>query len=341
MIIVTQVLDVNHSVLGFFNRWIEALSEKYSKIIVICLYKGEYNLPKNVSVLSLGKETGSSKIKYLYRFFTYLWKYRKQYENVFVHMNQEYILLGGIIWKMLGKRIYLWRNHYSGSVLTDIASIFCNNIFCTSEHSYTAKYKKTVIMPVGIDTNIFSRDDNVSRDKNSILFLARMSSSKRPDVLISALIKLYKEGVPFTASFYGDMSEDEKEFYESLSESVRNSDIRDIVKFYKGVPNKDTPQIYNKHEIFVNLSKSGMYDKTIFEAIGCGCITLASSSDYRKVADKKLVFDGTEADLMLKLRELLNLSKEEKQKLVKVEEGVLKPHTLNNLVSSISELVSE
>jgi hypothetical protein len=28
----------------------------------------------------------------------------------FVHMNQEYVLLGGLIWKLLGKKLVLWRH---------------------------------------------------------------------------------------------------------------------------------------------------------------------------------------------------------------------------------------
>ena len=71
-------------------------------------------------------------------------------------MNQEYVLIAGWLWKLLGKRTYLWRNHYAGSWLTDVAAVFCTKVFCTSKHSYTVKYKKTVLMPVGVDTERFT-----------------------------------------------------------------------------------------------------------------------------------------------------------------------------------------
>lgn len=54
--IVTQKVDVNDPILGFFHRWVEEFAKHFERITVICLQKGEYNLPANVKVFSLGKE---------------------------------------------------------------------------------------------------------------------------------------------------------------------------------------------------------------------------------------------------------------------------------------------
>src|SRR3989344_6741688 len=55
LLIVTQKVDKNDPVLGFFHRWIEKFAKNFERVTVICLGKGEYNLPANVKVLSLGK----------------------------------------------------------------------------------------------------------------------------------------------------------------------------------------------------------------------------------------------------------------------------------------------
>ena len=170
LLIVTQKVDRNDSVLGFFHRWIEEFAKYCSQLTLICLQRGEYNLPANVKVLSLGKETGRSRVKYLWRFYKYIWQERKNYDVVFVHMNQEYILLAGWLWKILGKKVFMWRNHYSGSLFTDIAASFCRKVFCTSKYSYTAKYKKTVLMPVGIDTNLFRIDKQITPQRTPFCF---------------------------------------------------------------------------------------------------------------------------------------------------------------------------
>ena len=142
LLIMTQKVDANDDVLGFFHGWIKEFAKHCEEMTVIALGVGEYDLPKNVRVLSLGKEEGVSRLSYLINFYRLIWRERKNYDTVFVHMNQEYILLGGLIWKCLGKKIALWRNHYAGSLLTRIAMMISDKIFCTSKYSFTARSKK-------------------------------------------------------------------------------------------------------------------------------------------------------------------------------------------------------
>ena len=204
ILIITQRINVNDPVLGFFHRWVAEFAKHFEKVTVICLEKGEYDLPSNVKVLSLGKEQRQSRKQYLARFYSYIWQERKNYDVVLSHMNQEYVLLAGFFWWLSGKRIYMWRNHHVGDELTNMAAFFCKKVFCTSRFSYTAKFKKTVLMPIGIDLNRFKPMTEQKRKPRSILFLARMSPVKKPDVLVEALVLLANRKVDFVANFYGD-----------------------------------------------------------------------------------------------------------------------------------------
>ena len=231
-------------------------------------------------VFSLGKESGKSKIKYIKNFLNLILGLHKDYDSVFVHMNQEYVLLGGLLWKIMGKRIFLWRNHPYGNLLTRIAVWLSNKVFCTSKFAFVAKYKKTSLMPVGIDTNNFQFSNiNFQKRKNKILFLGRMSPIKRPDLLIEALNILDKKKYYFVCDFYGD--------------PMLKIEKINKINFYKSVPNYETPKIYNEHEIFVNLTPSGSFDKTILEAAACGCLlvianrSLSGEIDDRMIAEKE------------------------------------------------------
>ncbi len=313
LLIITQKINKNDPVLGFFHGWIKEFAKHFESIVSICLEKGEYDLPSNVKVLSLGKENGISRLKYLYNFYKYIWQERKNYDAVFVHMNQEYLLLGGKLWFLLGKKVYMWRNHHAGSILTDIAALFCTKVFCTSKYSYTAKYKKTVLMPVGIDTDLFNVLEDSQRVPKSILFLGRISPIKRPDLLISALSLLKKQNLAFTASFYGDPLPKDTDYYDSLKRKILDFGLEEWVKFYPGIPNVKTVEVYNRHEVFVNLSTSGMYDKTIFEAMACGCVVLASNKNLLGLIDDKFIFsEGNLTDLQMKLANVLGFSREDR-----------------------------
>ncbi|MDI6591316.1 MAG: hypothetical protein QME61_00005, partial [Patescibacteria group bacterium] len=207
LLIITQKVDINGNNLGFFHYWLEKFAEKVDFLNVICLLQGKYSLPSNVRVWSLGKETGRSRIKYLFRFYKYIWKLRKDYDSVFVHMNAIYIILGGIFWKIWRKKVFLWCNHQYGNLITKLGIKLANTVFYTSPFSFSSKFKKSKIMPAGIDTEIFKRDKNIQKISNSILYLGRISPIKNLDILIEAANLLDKEGIDFVLNIVGEPEE--------------------------------------------------------------------------------------------------------------------------------------
>lgn len=317
LLIVTQAIDTQDPVLGFFHGWVAAIAARMEQVTVICLKEGAHDFPANVRVYSLGKEKGgASAFAYAARFLSLAWKLRHDYDRVFVHMNQEYILIAGWLWEILNKRVYMWRNHYAGSRLTDLAASTCTKVFCTSKHSYTAKYRKTVLMPVGIDLERFgtagvadSEAAGVARVPDSILFFARMAPSKRPEMLIDALAQLRKKGIAFVATFIGSPLPEDEAWYEKLKESALP--LGDAISFKPGIPNSEAPAAYRAHEISVNASRSGMFDKTLFEAAACGCLVLATSDDFKGAAGTNQHFADA-AELAERLAEALARSQEDR-----------------------------
>ena len=342
LLIFTQALDRNDATLSVYHDWILAIAKKFKKVTIICLKKGDYAVPENVTVLSLGKERGASRLQYVWNFYRYVIATRKNYDSIFVHMNQEYILLGGLLWKILGKKVYMWRNHHAGSFLTDIAAVFCTHIFCTSKFSYTAKYKKTIIMPVGIDTEIFKKLAGTIRAERTILFLARIAPVKKPHVLIAALDILKTKGINFKASLYGDPLAKDAMYAESLKKTALDKGLSDVVSFYGGIPNVDTVRVYGEHDIFVNLSSSGMYDKTIFEAIACESMVIASNKNLHGLIGEEYIFEEDNAQqLAEKLEQLLAYSVSDKERRGReLRKVVIEQHSLIGLAEKLSTIIS-
>lgn len=314
LLVFTQGIDKNDPTLSAYHRLVGEIARNFSEVAVVCLKKGEYDLPKNVEVLSLGKEEGggkfSSRFKYIWRFYKYI--FGTEYDAVFVHMNQEYILLGGLFWKLTGRPIYMWRNHHAGSRLTDIAAAFCKKVFCTSKFSYTAKYNKTVLMPVGVDTDFFKKAPRAVAIPGSILFLARMAPVKKPHVLLAVLKILAVKGVAFEANFVGDPLPVDADYYKNLKKEASSVSG---VSFHEGIPNDQTPYAYSSHEIFVNLSSSGMYDKTIFEAMACESLVLATNKNLEDLIDPWFIgLEDNVEDIAAKLEVLLKVAPEDRVK---------------------------
>ncbi len=96
LLFVLQGLDLDDPTLSVFHGWVAALAQRSESVIAICLKEGRHDLPENVQVYSLGKEKGSMPtFVYAVRFKWLAWKLRHEYDHVFVHMNQEYILVAG------------------------------------------------------------------------------------------------------------------------------------------------------------------------------------------------------------------------------------------------------
>lgn len=336
LLILTQKVDSDDPILGFFHRWIEEFAKHCEQVTVIALGVGKYNLPKNVRVFSLGKERGVSRLGYVLNFYRLIWHERKNYDVVFVHMNQEYVLLGGVLWKLFGKKVMFWRNHPTGNLFTRIAMMISDKIFCTSKYSFTARSKKIALMPVGIDTELFKKNEG-KKIESSVLFLARISPVKRQDLLIDALNILCKEGVAFVADFYGDFLPKDAPYAELLKGKIKEYRIEKYVNFCQGIPHAETLAVYDTHNIFVNASPSGMYDKTIFEAMACECLILTSNQNLKGEIDDMFLFAENDAhSLASKLTYLLSLSLEMRGDYGKMLRNyVIKKHGLEQLATSI------
>ncbi|TSD03488.1 MAG: hypothetical protein Athens071416_169 [Parcubacteria group bacterium Athens0714_16] len=361
LLIVTQKMDKNDPILGFFHGWVEEFSKNVEKLNVICLEKGSpremsqgdnfaegeiisqgsYNLPKNVQVFSLGKEQNKSKLKYIWNFYKYIFKLRKEYDAVFVHMNQEYVLLAGIFWKILGKKVMLWRNHQNGSWLTNIAVDMSDVVFCTSPSSYTFKFKKTKLMPTGINVEKFMLENEPTRVSGSILSMGRISSVKKIDVLVRALLHLDSKGFEFKVDIVGDRDPKEPQYYDLVKELAELLVKKGKIQFKDSVPNTKTPQEYFSHELFINLTSSGSLDKTIFSAMISGDLVLVCNTFFIGVLPEQFIFkDGDVYDLSSKIKAILEMDNFKKRKVIEeMKKYVMEKHSVSVTIKMIMNTI--
>ncbi len=305
LLIFTQKIDKNDSILGFFHTWLIEISKKFDSVSVICLELSEFDLPKNVTVFSLGKEKEVSKFVYVWNLYKYLFLISGTYEAVFIHMNQEYVLLAGLYWKMKNTPIYLWRNHPRGSVLTRMAVAMSTKVFCTSNQSFTARFKKTVIMPAGIDTRVFKPVPGVVRKKYSACVVGRIAPIKHVEVALEAVNILVKEGTQISLTIVGSPQKKDFEYFNSLKKYAADQNLSNVVSFVEAVAPESLPEIYSSHEICLNLTESGSFDKTIVESASCGAIPLVTSSAFEGMLPPVCITTSNPRDIADSLKKLL------------------------------------
>lgn len=278
LLIVTQAVDTQDPALGFFVRWIEEFAKHMEHIEVICLHKGQHTLPRNVSVHSLGKERGVAwRLTYTWHFLKLALRLRKNYDAVFVHMNPEYIVLAGWFWRLSGKKLGLWYNHTVGSFWLKVVQPFIGYIFYTSPYAYTARYKNAQRMPAGIDTEVFKQHPELEKIPQSIYFQGRIAPSKRVHVIVELFAELYATNKANLLTLVGP---EYRKYTNPLRKKYAPLIANGAIVFRGPVPNRDTSKLYAAHEVSINLTDDGNYDKTVLESLACGTPVITSSMAF-------------------------------------------------------------
>ncbi|HVX90780.1 MAG TPA: glycosyltransferase family 4 protein [Candidatus Paceibacterota bacterium] len=271
LLILTQAVDQDDPVLGFFHRWIEKLAPHMEHVEVICLREGKHALPSNVRVHTLGKPRGETRslgflarMRYTWRFYRLAFALRARYQTVFVHMNAEYVALAGLFWRLAGKYVALWYNHPDHPLALRVAARFANRLFYTSPYAASAGYAHAHRMPAGIDTDIFSARP-VPRDRTALYMQGRITPGKRVDVALDALT-IVRQEVPATLTIVGP---EDPGYGDILRAQFADLVAADAARFIGTRRNDDTPPLMSGAGVAINLAAAGHFDKTALEPMAC------------------------------------------------------------------------
>ena len=339
LLIVTQRIDETDSNLGFFVRWVEEFGRHTSQVTVICLEEGRYHLPPHVPVHSLGKgqlEIGNRKLKilrrtfYAFRFMHYVWSRRRSYDAVFVHMNPEYLLLGGGLWRLLGKKVGFWYTHQSRRFLRS-ALLFVDHVFTPSLDSFPIQTKKAQIVGHGVDTEVFLprlRDPSPSSPP-VILSDTRITPSKHVERTLEISRELQRRGVPHTFQIIGaPITKEDKAYEKRLKEEVRKENLP--ILFVGGVPFALVPDYYGKADIFINHANVGALNKTVLQAMAMNLPVITSNESYRGILPDTEIVREDPVAFADKIQKRLSTPS-----WVSYRERILKEHSLQTLIPKI------
>lgn len=345
LLIITQKVDKNDPILGFFHKWLEEFAKNCDSVVVICLYRGDYDLPDNVRVLSLGKDQKSGRLAYLYNFFRFIWQERKNYEAVFVHMNIEYVVLGGLMWKLMKKKIGFWYAHKAVSCKLKFSAFLADVIFTASPESFGLLSAKLKVIGHGIDVGRFRPAEKIESGKTEtgIILVGRISRIKNQLLAIEAadiLINRKKlENIRIT--FIGSALTDADRAYQArLLETVEKFKINNHVRFIGSVTQEKLPDYYRSADLSLNLCPTGGLDKVVLESMACGVPALAINKTFLEIfgaykdqlvigrAEKEEVAEKVQKLLSLKAGDLADMSRN-------LREIVVKNHSVQDLIKKI------
>lgn len=294
LLILTQKVDSSDAVLGFFHSWIAEFASRCEKVTVVCLEKGIHDLPSNVTVLSLGKEAGASRPRRVSNFYTHIVGRLAEYDAVFVHMNPEYAILGGWLWRLAGKKVSLWYVHRSVDLKLRLAVLFCHVVFSSTKEGFRLDTPKARYIGHGIDTSAFSYSPKERGRPFTIVSVGRITRIKNLETLIRAAAQLKDvHRAPFVVRLVGaPVRSDDVRYKEELEELIAKHGLAGEVSFDGEVPNADMPAVYHRADLSVNLAPTGGMDKAVLESLATGTPALVSNEAFA------VILGGRAKDLM-------------------------------------------
>lgn len=352
LLILTQKIDISDPVLGFFHSWVIEFAKYCDKVTVICLEKGGYELPSNVKVISMGKErrSGNARLRkyifrwfYVFKFYKYIWQEKKNYDFVFAHMNPEYVVMGGMFWKLWRKKVSLWYVHRNVDFKLRLAEKMVDFIFTASEESFQLPSKKIKILGHGIDTTKFKiQNSRFKTEKNifKIVYVGRISEIKNQKLLIEAVnILVNKWGKKnIRVDFVGiPVYDKDREYLAMLKKMTEENKLNNNIEFKGSIFYKDMPPIYNNAYLSINLCPTGGLDKAVLESMASGCLVVTSNQSFKNILPSSfLVLESNPLKLAEIIQLILELPENEKNKIrLKMRNEIIEKYSLERLIDNI------
>jgi len=333
LLIITQKVDAQDSVLGFFTGWMEEFARQAEKVTVIGQSAQDQSLPEGIDVYSLGKEKKLKIYRQVLRFWRLILVLSSSYDVVLVHMTPIWVVLGSPIWYLLRKKMYLWYEARGARWPLAFALRRVEKVFSASSYGMPIATPKSVIVGHGIDTDVFIPAEE-ERDEKLLITVGRISRTKRLQVVVDCAVRL---GEGYRLVIGGStLTEEDEEILRVLQRQMQEGHISD--RILMGFQSRSQIiGLYQTAGIFLHASTSGL-DKTVLEAMACGCLIASSSPAVEGILPPEC--RCTDENMAETAKTLLHLSPAKKKALraalrTIVEEGHSLPHLVSRLLQEM------
>jgi len=342
VLMLTQRVDKDDWVTGFTHSWVAALAARVQRLDVICLARGETELPPNVALHSMGKERGYGRLRELIAFQRALVPLIHQVDVVFGHMIPRYTLVAAP-WA-LATRVPMvqWYTHRQITAELRIVHRLVQRIVTASPESFRLPSRKLSGLGHGIDTSRFCPAAHPPEGR-LVVGVGRLSPIKHYEALIEAAALVV--GARFEIAG-GATPESGESYARQLMQQAHDLGMADRLRFLGAVPHRDIPPLYRRARAAVNLCPTGGLDKAVLEGMACGVPTVARNrtfeADFGEDADLLLCDSLDAGELSGRLAQVLALPDAEWLAMgARLRERVQTHHDLDGLMDRLVAVFEE
>ena len=238
VVMVTPMVDEDHSIFGFIPIWINSLAKRVERLQVVTLaYEPETHLEENVSVYPIRTDTNI--VGKFISFNGIMCRLlRKDTDVIFCHMVSKPTVYSALYAKLFRIPVVWWRAHGTVTLTARAAHFLVNRAISSSEISFGMRSRKLTIVGHGIDTEKFKPDIKETTDKPIVLSAGRISPIKDYGTLIKAANILVNERGMKDLEFViaGGTAGEPEGYFEKLKRKIEESKLTDYIKFAGPIP---------------------------------------------------------------------------------------------------------
>jgi glycosyltransferase involved in cell wall biosynthesis len=352
VVMLVQQMDERDWLRAFIVTWVRALAAKIERLDVITLEQGDFRVPENVTVYSMGKEAGKSRVRELWNFHRAMLRVTPKADVIFGHMTPLYNVVAAPYAALFGKRQVLWYAHRGVSLWLKLALGCCWRAVTSMPGSFPIESPKVRTLGQGIDTEFFAPSpcgprrrpclEPVPREREilTIIHIGRLMPVKHQATLIRALVQVPNARVVFIGDVPAGL-EGYTQYANSLRTLAAKCGVSERVVFTGGLLAGDVRGWCHQADVSVNLSPVGLFDKSALESMACAVPTLVCSRAFDPLlgGDMDLLRLESPEDvdgLARRLRVLLALTPDERARIGSyARQQVVALHSLDQLVTRL------
>lgn len=312
LLIVTQKVDEEDDILGFFHGWIIEFAKQVEQVIVVCLEEGKHSLPENVNVRTAASSAGAAWM---------MVKMRYDYDAVFFHEQGLPMFACLPFAFLLHKRTGAWSD---------------------SMNAFRMTGKMKAVTGPGVDTDVFR--PATGRMPKRIFDIVSVGDMDHPndfETIIAAAKTLHGWGKKFSVRVFGGAhTASENARLARLLAVVEENDLTEHIEFQGGVPNAELSIYVRGSDLFVGVNASDSLSRSSLEACACGVPILTPSrtvaaalGGYKEALQFRA---GDSQELAGKISWAMGLSQRERNMLGRdLRDMILKRYDLRGFISRI------
>lgn len=287
LLVVNFEMDRLSRTMPWSQRVVNLLARDCEKVVVLTGRVGDYEPPPNVIVetipprpFGVPRRLGSARLVNLHA-FRLIRRHRLQVCFIHMAMDWAYYLRPSLRWA--GMPVLLWYAHGTVTDMLRRAHGCATRVVTSSPEGFRIPSDKVVVIGQGVDTDVFDLQPGRG-PRCDILSVARISPRKHIELLIDAMgcLKEREPDLPLRLIIAGTTVTQDDQYYEiRLREDVWKKDLQDRIVFAGYVPQEYLPSFYRSAFLHVNVSRTGSMDKTVLEALACGCPVLTGNEAFR------------------------------------------------------------